>query len=226
MSDLGTNSGPNERPLYMEEYMSVQKWVVGLLVMGSVLTSEAGAQDKAVGFAVRGGVFNGVTELDEAGTADFKKTGYNAGVGINLELTKYFAVRADANLARNELQIDDVETGQDMSRLFYDAALQFQYPIGNSFKPYLFVGAGAVRLHAVGQDLDDETKFAGTAGLGVNYTIPGTNLGLGVEGKSWLYDLPESDNEEFSKRQFEASWNAVISYRIPLGGSSVVRAAR
>jgi hypothetical protein len=210
----------------MEDHMSVQKWVVGLLVMGSVLTTEVSAQDKAIGFAVRGGVFNGVTELDEAGTADFQKTGYNAGVGISLDLSKYFAIRADANLARNELQIDDVETGQDMSRLFYDAALQFQYPI-NNFKPYLFVGAGAVRLHAVGQDLDDETKFAGTAGLGVNYTIPGTQLGLGIEGKSWLYDLSGvGDEDEFDKTQFEASWNAVISYRIPLGGGQQVRASR
>jgi opacity protein-like surface antigen len=209
----------------MEDQMSVQKWVVMALVMGSTLASEASAQNKAVGISVRGGVFNGVTELDEAGTADFKKTGYNAGVGINLDLTKFFAIRADANLARNELQIDDVETGQDMSRVFYDAALQFQYPI-NGFKPYLFVGAGAVRLHAVGQDLDDKTEFAGTAGLGVSYTVPGTNLAFGIEGKSWLYDLPEDEeNEEFTKTQFEASWNAVISYRIPLG-SQQVRASR
>lgn len=207
--------------------MSVQKWVVGLLVAGSMLTQAqvASAQDRAVGFAVRGGVFNGVTDLDDAGTADFKKSGYNAGVGVSLELAKYFALRADANLARNELQINDVETGQDMARVFYDAALQFQYPI-NNFKPYLFVGAGAVRLHPVGTDDMDETKFAGTAGLGATYTIPGTQLGLGVEGKSWLYEFPEFEgDEEFNKTQFEASWNATISYRIPLG-ARVVRASR
>jgi opacity protein-like surface antigen len=207
--------------------MSVKKWVVAVLMMGSTLASEASAQDKAVGFAVRGGSFSAVTELDDAGTADFQKRGYNAGVGINVDLTKYVAIRADANLARNELQINDVETGIDMSRLFYDASLQFQYPIGNSFKPYLFVGAGAVRLHAVGQDLDDKTEFAGTAGLGVSYTVPGTNLALGIEGKSWLYDLPEDEeNDEFTKTQFEASWNAVIAYRIPFGGSKHVRASR
>jgi opacity protein-like surface antigen len=204
--------------------MSVQRWVVGALLMGSVLTQEVSAQNKAVGFAVRGGVFNGVTDLDEAGTADFKKTGYNAGVGINFELTKHFAIRGDVDLARNELQINDAETGLDMSRLFYDASLQFQYPI-NNFKPYLFVGAGAVRLHPVGTEDSDKTKFAGTAGLGVNYTIPGTGLGLGVEGKSWLYDLPDLDDEDFDKTQFEASWNATISYRIPLG-AQVVRASR
>ena len=206
--------------------MSVQKWVVAVLVLSATLATEAGAQDKAVGFAVRGGGFNGLTELDEAGTADFKKTGYNAGVGVTLDLSKYFAIRADANLARNELQINDVETGQDMSRLFYDAAVQVQYPI-NGFKPYLFVGAGAVRLHAVGQDLDDETEFAGNAGLGVTYTVPGTQLAFGIEGKSWFYDLPDDEeNEEFTKTQFEAGWNAVIAYRIPFGSSRPVRASR
>lgn len=206
--------------------MSVHKWAAAVLVASAVLTSEAVAQDKAVGFSVRGGTFAAVTELDEAGTAHFQKRGYNGGVGINLDLSKYIAIRADANLARNELKVNDVETGLDMSRLFYDASLQFQYPLGN-FKPFISVGAGAVRLHAVGQDLDDETKFAGTGGLGVTYTVPGTNLALGIEGKSWYYDLPEDeDNTEFTKRQFEASWNAVISYRIPLGGGSAVRASR
>lgn len=204
--------------------MSVQSWVVGVLFMGSVLTQEVSAQNKAVGFAVRGGVFNGVTDLDAAGTADFKKKGYNAGVGINFELSKHFAIRGDVDLARNELQINDAETGEDLSRLFYDASIQFQYPTGN-FKPYLFVGAGAVRLHPVGTEDSNHTKFAGTAGLGVNYTIPGTRLGLGVEGKSWLYDLPDLDDEDFDKTQFEASWNAKITYRIPLG-AQVVRASR
>ncbi|HET9440979.1 MAG TPA: outer membrane beta-barrel protein [Longimicrobiales bacterium] len=204
--------------------MSVQKWVVGMLLAGSILTQEVSAQDKAVGFMVRGGIFNAVTDLDDAGTADFKKTGYNAGVGVNLELSRHFAVRADADLARNELQIDDVETGDELSRLFYDASLQFQYPI-NNFKPYLFVGAGGVRLHPVGTDDEDETRFAGTGGLGVNYTIPGTQLAFGIEGKSWLYKLPETDDADLKRTQFEASWNATIAYRIPLG-AQVVRASR
>jgi hypothetical protein len=204
--------------------MSVQKWVVGLLVMGAVLTQDVAAQDKAVSFAVRGGTFSGITELDDAGTADFKDKGGIVGAGIALELSKYFAVRADVDLARNELQINDAATGLDMSRLFYDASIQFQYPI-NNFKPYLFVGAGAARLHPVGTDDSDETEFAGTAGLGVSYTIPGTQLGLGVEGKSWLYNLSGLGDPDYDKTQFEAAWTAKISYRIPLG-AQVVRASR
>ena len=204
--------------------MSVQRWVVGVLFLGLVLTQEVSAQDKAVGFAVRGGVFNAVTDLDEAGTADFGKVGWNGGAGISLDVHRNFGFRADINLSRNELRVDGEETGDELARLFYDASVQFQYPIGN-FKPYLFVGAGAVTLHPVGTDDEDDTRFAGTAGLGVNYTIPGTRLALGLEGKSWLYKLPESDDEELKRTQFEQSWNAVISYRIPLGGQAL-RASR
>jgi hypothetical protein len=95
--------------------------------------------------------------------------------------------------------------------LFYDASLQFQYPI-NNFTPYLFVGAGAVNLHPVGSTDGDKTKFAGTAGLGVSYTIPGTQLGIGVEGKSWLYNLSGLGGElsSFDKLQYDATWNGTF----------------
>jgi opacity protein-like surface antigen len=208
----------------MEDLMSVQKWVVGLVLAGALMATDASAQDKAVGFKVRGGTFSAITDLNDDGTANFKDRGYNVGAGISFDFTKHFAVRADIDLARNELEVDGAETGQDLSRLFYDASLQFQYPIKN-FTPYLFVGAGATRLHPVGTEDQDETRFAGTGGLGVSYTVPGTQLALGIEGKSWLYKLPESDEEGLKRLQYEASWNAMISYRIPLG-AQVVRASR
>ena len=204
--------------------MSVQRWVVGILVAGALLATDANAQDKAVGFKVRGGTFNAITDLNDDGTANFKDRGYNVGAGVSFDFSKHFGVRADVDLARNELEVDGAETGQDLSRLFYDASLQFQYPIKN-FTPYIFAGAGAVLLHPVGTDDEDETRFAGTGGLGVTYTIPGTQLALGIEGKSWLYKLPESEEEGLKRLQYEASWNAMISYRIPLG-APVVRASR
>jgi hypothetical protein len=130
------------------------------------------------------------------------------------------AFRGDVDLARNELRVNDVETGRDLSRLFYDASVQFTYPVGD-FKPYLFVGAGAVTLHAVGADADDKTTFAGTGGLGVTYNIPGTQLGLGIEGKSWLYQFEGVGGQfnTYDKMQYDATWNATISYRIPFGNT-------
>ena len=207
--------------------MSVQKWVIGVLVMGSVLTSEVSAQDKAVSLQLRGGSFHGISHLNDAHTANLQKRGFNAGAGVNVEFSKYFAVRGDVNLARNELELNNVETGRDLSRMFYDASLQFQYPINESLKPYIFVGAGAVTLHPTGTEDADKTTFAGTGGLGITYTVPGTGLGIGVEGKSWLYQFKDVGGQfaAYDKMQFDATWGATISYRIPVG-SQHVRASR
>ncbi len=207
--------------------MSVSKWVVMALVMSSTLTSQVSAQDKAVSFQVRGGGFNGISHLNDAHTANLQERGFNAGAAINAEVSKYFALRGDVNLGRNELALNNVKTGTDLSRLFYDASLQFQYPINQSLKPYIFVGAGAVTLHPVGTTDADKTQFAGTGGLGVTYTIPGTGFGIGVEGKSWLYQLKDVGGPfaSYDKMQFDASWGATLSYRIPLGAPTV-RASR
>lgn len=201
--------------------MSAKRWVVvGLMVLGSAVVNEAVAQDQAVSFKARVGSIHGISYLNDAHTADLQKRGYNVGAGIQFDLSKYVALRGDVDLSRNELQINGVANGRDLSRLFYDASLQVQYPLGD-FKPYLFVGGGAVTLHAVGADAEDKITFAGTGGLGVTYTVPGTQLGLGIEGKSWLYQFEGVGGSfaGYDKMQYDATWNASISYRIPFGNT-------
>jgi hypothetical protein len=75
----------------------------------------------------------------------------------------------------------------------------------------------------VGTTDSDQTRFAGTAGLGVTYFIPGTNFGIGIEGKSWLYDNKGLTGQlaNVDKTQFEASWSAGLSYRLPLNRHDV-----
>jgi hypothetical protein len=196
--------------------MSGHKRVLGAVIVGLALAQSAQAQDKAVNVAVRVGGFNAVTDLNEAGTADFKKTGYNVGGTVGFDLSKYVALRGDVTFARNELQQNGLETGLELNRFFYDAGVQFQYD-ASSLKPYLFLGAGAVTLHPVGTSDNDKTKFAGTGGLGVNYSIPGSNLGILVEGKGWVYELSElaDDLSSFDKTQFDVTWSAGLSYRFP-----------
>jgi opacity protein-like surface antigen len=208
--------------------MSWRTRALGALLLGLAVAQPAFAQDKAFGISVRGGGFNGLTNLNESGTADFKQVGYNAGGGLGVDLHRYVGLRGDFTFARNELQQNDVETGSELNRFFYDAALQVQYPTESGWQPYAFVGAGAVTLHQVGSSTDgDKTKPAGTAGLGVNYTIPGSNLGLVVEGKGWLYEISElnGDLASFDKTQFDVTWSAGVSYRIPFG-TSAARASR
>ena len=207
--------------------MSVQKLVVGLLVMGSVLTTEVHAQNRAVGFEARGGWFTNIGDLNDSGTAALDDRGWAAGVGINFEFSRYVALRGDISLARNELKINEAGTGNELSRLFYDASIQFQYPI-KDFKPYIYVGAGAARLHVAGESSDDnKTTVAATGGYGVTYTVPGTQLALGFEAKSWFYKLSDLTGPfaGYDKNQFEHTYGASVSYRIPLG-AQLVRASR
>ena len=55
--------------------MTRHRRVLGALALAFAVIQPLGAQEKAVGFAVRGGGFNALTNLNEAGTADFKQPG-------------------------------------------------------------------------------------------------------------------------------------------------------
>ncbi len=206
--------------------------VLGALILGlataTVVVRPAAAQEKAVHLSVRGGGFNGLSSLNEGGTADFKKVGYDVGGGVGVDLHRYVALRGDFTFARNELQLNDAATGSDLNRFFYDAAVQLQYPTASGWTPYLFVGGGAVTLHPVGTSDGDKTKGAGTGGIGVSYAIPGSNFGLSVEGKGWVYKLSElnGDLSSFDRTQVDVTWNAGITYRLPFGSSSMGRVSR
>lgn len=202
--------------------MSWHLRVFGALALGLALAQSASAQEKGVTLSVRGGGFNSLTDLDDAGTADFKKVGYNLGGSVGVDLHRYVGLRGDFTFGRNELREDEVETGSKLNRFFYDAAVQLQYPTASGWRPYLFVGAGAVTLHPVGTSDADETKFAGMGGLGVSWTIPGSGVGVFVEGKSWLYKLAGlgGDLAGFDKTQFDVAWSAGLSYRLPFASAS------
>jgi hypothetical protein len=204
----------------MEAIMSWHKRVFGALALAFVVLQPVAAQERAVGFAVRGGGFNALTNLNEAGTADFKQPGYNLGGAVSVDLHRYLALRGDFTYARNELQLNEIDTGAELDRFFYDAGLQFQYPTGGGWTPYAFVGAGAVTLRPVGTSHNDKTKAAGTVGVGLNYTFPGTDFGVMAEGKGWLYELSELNGPltPFDRTQLEVTWSAGLTYRVPFAG--------
>jgi hypothetical protein len=197
---------------------------MGALLVGLAVAQPVSAQQKAVAVSVRGGGFNALTSLNEPGTSDFKRVGYNVGGNVSADLHEYVALRADFIFARNELQQNDIETGSELNRFFYDAGLQLQYPSATGWTPYAFVGGGAVTLDPVGASDDRKTKPAGTVGLGVNYMIPGTDVGIGLEGKGWLYELSELNGPlaSFDRTQFEVTWSAGLTYRIPYRTGSQV----
>lgn len=205
--------------------MSWHRRTLGALALALVVIQPVSAQDKAVGLAVRGGGFNALTNLNEAGTADFKRVGFNLGGSLAVDLHENVALRGNFTFARNELQLNDLATGSELDRLFYDAGIQLQYPMENGWMPYAFVGAGAVTLHPVASEGLDETKPAGTMGLGLDYRVPGTNLGINAEGKGWLYELSDLTGtlSSYDRTQLEITWSAGLSYRIPFGSAATNR---
>ena len=192
--------------------------VLGALGVALLSTTPLVAQERAITLSARSGGFQALTELNDAGTADFKKVGYNVGAGVGVQLTRLLALRGDFTFAENELQSDDAFRGEKLRRYFYDAAVQVQYPTNAGLMPYAFAGAGGVTLDQIDNTASTKTKFAGTFGLGVNYTLPQSGFGVFIEGKGWVYNLKKLSGalSTYDKSQVELGWNAGLSYRIPI----------
>ena len=197
--------------------MSFTRSALGALVIAFGASQTAAAQDHAVRLFARGGGYNALTNLNDAGTSDFKKTGYNLGGGVGIQANKYLTFRGDFNFGRNELRTNSVATGVRTNRFFYDAAVQLQYPTASGFEPYLFAGGGAVTIHQVGTSGQNKTRAAGTFGLGLNYQLPRSPFSIFAEGKSWLYKFDQMTGPlaGFDKTQLEVAWSGGISYRFP-----------
>jgi len=195
--------------------MSFARSTIGALIIAFGAAASAGAQDHAVRLFARGGGYNALTDLNQSGTSDFKKVGYNLGGGIGVQANRFVTVRGDFSFGRNELRTNTAPTGVRANRFFYDAALQLQYPTASGFEPYLFAGGGAVTIHEVGTSGQNKTRGAGTFGLGLNYQVPGSPIGIFAEGKSWLYKINNMTGglAGFDKTQYEIAWSGGISYR-------------
>ena len=192
--------------------------MLGVAVAGLLAASPLAAQDRAVTLFARTGGFQGLTDLNDAGTADFKKVGYNVGAGVGVQLTRFLTVRGDFTFAENELRRNDAFEGDKLRRYFYVAALQLQYRNASGLTPYAFGGVGGVTLDQASSSAKTKTKFASTFGLGVNYELPQTGIGLFIEGKGWVYNLSKLNGAlaTYDKSQVELGWSGGLSYRIPI----------
>ena len=198
--------------------MTFTRSFLGAAALALAVAGPVAAQDRAVRLFARSGGFNAVTNLDNAGSADFNKVGLNVGGGVGVQLHRFVTLRGDLTFARNELQTNGVDTSDRLNRFLYTVGVQLQYPTAIGLEPYAFLGGGAVTLHQVGTSGQDKTRAAGTFGLGLNYTIPHSRLGLFVEGQGWVYDLSKMNGflSAYDKRQVEIGWSVGLSYSLPL----------
>ena len=68
--------------------MSYARNVLGALAIAIGAANTAAAQSHPIRFFAKGGGYNALTDLNDAGTADFKKLGYNLGGGVGVGINK------------------------------------------------------------------------------------------------------------------------------------------
>jgi opacity protein-like surface antigen len=177
-------------------------------------STEEGSRPRLVFFA-NGGGNSPVTDLNDAGTASLK-TGWTAGGGVGLQLNSYLAIRGSFDFSRTEGQGAGAGglLGQKLDHYFYGGDLQLRYPTNGGFAPYLVLGAGAVTID--NSDLatfERFTKFAGKGGLGLEYVPSRSNVGVFLQGTTYLFGY---DRGGFDKTQADVLWTGGLSYRLPL----------
>ena len=192
--------------------------IFGGLIAASLVATSARAQnasDHAIILSGRGGGYNALTDLNDAGTAD-TKLGFNAGGGIAVQIHKYVALRGDFTFGRDELRNRGVDTGTHLYKYLYTGAIQLQYPLANGVTPYVLAGGGGITVHEEGTSGLNETKAAGVGGLGLSYRIPNSRWAVFTEGLGYLYQVRDFRGSltGFDKTQFDVAWGGGISYAL------------
>ena len=186
--------------------------LLSLLAPAATSAQSTAGQSSVVLFA-NGGGNSAVTDLNDAGTASLN-TGWTAGGGIGWQFNPYVAVRGTFDFAQAKGDgTANAFSGQQFNHYFYGGDLQLRYPTASGFAPYLLLGAGAVTIdNADNPAFDSFTKFAGKGGLGLEYALPRSNVGLFAQAASYVYKF---DRDGFDKTQADVLWTGGLSYRLP-----------
>jgi outer membrane protein with beta-barrel domain len=175
------------------------------------------AQERAVVFSARGGGFSALSNLNDAGTADFK-TGFNVGGGVGVQVHKYVVLDGDFTWGQREYRSNGVDSGIKVNQFFYGGAVKLQYPAASGFTPYVLGGGGAVTFHQRGTSGVDKTKGFGRFGAGLSYRIPRSNWALYGQGDGFVYKVSNFDGGTaltgFAKTQVDIVYSGGVSYRL------------
>jgi opacity protein-like surface antigen len=188
---------------------------LALLLPAAAFAQSSGSDDNgpSVVFFANGGGYSPVTDLNSDGTASLN-TGWSLGGGAGIQLNRFVAVRGTFDYGSDKGDASSTAfAGERLKHYFYGGDVQLRYPTLSGFAPYLLAGAGAVTVDGRNiPTIGRFTRFAGKAGLGVEYSLP-SGLGLFLQGTSYIYKF---DRGGFDKTQADVLWNAGLSYRYSL----------
>jgi opacity protein-like surface antigen len=185
------------------------------LLLPAVASAQSASLDDnrpSVVLFANGGGYSPLTGLNSSGDASFK-TGWSVGGGAGIQLNRFVAVRAVFDYAQDGPEAANTTFFADekLKHYFYGGDVQLRYPMAGGLAPYLLAGAGAVTIDSDNiPSLQKFTKFAGKAGLGLEYSRP-SGVGLFVQGASYIYKF---DRIGFDKTQADVLWNVGVSYRL------------
>jgi opacity protein-like surface antigen len=188
-------------------------FALSLLVpsLASAQTSQSLDRPTFLAFA-NGGGNSSLTDLNDAGSASLK-TGWTAGGGLGVQLNRFVALRGTFDFARADGDNATAFAGQTLNHYFYGGDVQLRYPTASGLAPYVVAGAGAVTIdNPDNAAFQRFTKFAGKGGVGVEYTLPRSDLGLFAQANSYIYKF---DRNGFDKTQVDLLWTGGLSYRLP-----------
>jgi opacity protein-like surface antigen len=195
------------------QYTATAALVLSLLTpaLATAQSSQSSDRPTLVLFA-NGGGNSALKDLNDAGTSSLK-TGWTAGGGAGIQINPYVALRGTFDYAQADGESGTAFAGQSLKHYFYGGDVQLRYPTASGFAPYLLVGAGAVTIdNPDNAAFEKFTKFAGKGGVGLEYAIPRSDLGLYAQASSYVYKF---DRNGFDKTQYDLLWTGGLSYRLP-----------
>lgn len=176
------------------------------VLLGMLITAPLQAQRVTLGAN-----FGGASAPTNLTTTTDWKTGWSAAATLGYRLSSRWGLRADANVAENNLSGNPTVPGeQQFNKVSYIAngVWQREELPGTKVMPYVLAGVGAVRVSDKGTD-SSFTRFAGNVGAGVGYKLG--RIGLRAEGRDLMYKF---DRFGYSKTQNDLLWQAGLTVRM------------
>lgn len=178
--------------------------VAGLALPAATLT----AQENRLSISLHGGAQAAADELAGRSSSKFDR-GLALGAGAALALHPNVALRADVMWARNEAT-GPVLGATEFDRLFFGADLQLRYPFDNGLMPYVFAGAGGVRITENDSEAESVNSPAARLGGGLSFAVPGLPVQLFTQATAWNYSFYGWPG--LSSYQWDTAYTVGISY--------------
>ena len=175
--------------------------------------TSAMAQERNIQVQLLAGGYTHTANLNSTGPNAHFRPGYNFGTAVGFNANKYIGVHGDFLYGTSEGLGAGVQ-GLKINRFFVGAHLELRYPMTERFSPFIFGGAGAVRIDQKGpqnlESFDHFTKAAGMFGAGMAYSVKNLPVDILAEGKLLSYSWNALG---YNRNQWDVAYSLGFAYR-------------